>query len=177
MAERGRPLTNDILKKFATAIIRRKNYDTQIDEERGPSDKWCQRFRKRHPEIKLRRPDRASNARMEVTREDEEEYFQLLQAAVERFSLQDEPKCIFNCDETGINGKELIRGKVLVADGQHPYQEKINTSGGHLTINMVISAAGRCLPLMLIFNNTIPTNIHGLPNDWMLEKSQRGYCL
>lgn len=112
---------------------------------------------------------------MEVTREDVDEYFQLLQATVERFNLQDKFECIFDCDDTGINGTELIRGKVLVADDQHPYQEKNNTSGGHLTINMVISAAGRCLPLMLIFNKTIPRNMHGLPNDWMLEKSQKVY--
>lgn len=112
---------------------------------------------------------------MEVTREDVDEYFQLLQATVERFNLQDKFECIFDCDDTGINGKEMIRGKVLVADDQHLYQEKNNTSGGHLTINMVISAAGRCLPLMLIFNKTIPRNMHGLPNEWMLEKSQKVY--
>lgn len=175
MADRGRPITNDILKKFATSIIRRKEYPTQIDKDKGPSDKWCQRFRKRHPEIKLRRPDRASNARMEVSKEDVEEYFDLLETTINKLDLQNKPECIFNCDETGISGKEMIRGKVLVVDNQHPYQENINTSGGHLSINMAISAAGRCLPLMLIFSKSMPRNLDGLPNDWMLEKSPKGY--
>jgi hypothetical protein len=66
MADRGRPLTNFMLKKCVTAILRRKRGETQIDKNNGPSDKWCQRFRKRHPEIKLWNPDKASNPRMEV---------------------------------------------------------------------------------------------------------------
>jgi len=41
MADRGRPLTNLMLKKFVTAILRRKRGETQIDKSNGPSDKWC----------------------------------------------------------------------------------------------------------------------------------------
>lgn len=175
MADRGRPLTNRMLKKFATAILRRKEHDTQIDKNRGPSDKWCQRFRKRHPEIKLRKPDKASNPRMEVTREDIEAYYDLLESTIDSLGLKDKPECIFNCDETGISGKEVIRGKVLVKSSQHPYQEIMNAGGGHLSINMDISAAGNCLPLMLIFAKHMPRNLDGLPGDWMLELSKKGY--
>lgn len=114
MADRGRPLTNRMLKKFATAISRRKENVTQIDKNKGPSDKWCQRLRKRHPEIKLRKPDKASNPRMEVSREDIEEYFDLFERTIDRLGLTDKPEYIFDCEYTGICGKEVIRGKVLV---------------------------------------------------------------
>ncbi|XP_076089965.1 uncharacterized protein LOC143061997 [Mytilus galloprovincialis] len=108
MADIGRPLTIMVLKKFATAILRRKDHDTQIDKNKGPSDKWCQRFRKRHPEIKLRKPDKASNPRMEVTREDIEEYYDLLESTIDSLGLKDKPECIFNCDETGYMNGDLF---------------------------------------------------------------------
>ena len=134
MADRGRPLTNLMLKKFVTAILRRKRGETQFDNNNGPSDKWCQRFRKRHPEIKLRKPDKASNPRMEVSKEDIEEYFDLLEKTLDKLELKDKPERIFNSDETGICGKEVIRGNVLVEMTQHHYQENVSTGGGHLSI-------------------------------------------
>lgn len=47
---------------------------------------------------------------MEVTSED----IDLLESTIIRLGHQDKTEYIFNCDETGISGKEVIKGKVLV---------------------------------------------------------------
>jgi len=112
---------------------------------------------------------------MEVSKEDIEEYFDVLEMTLDQLELKDKPEKNFNYDETGICGKEVIRGKVLVEMMQHPYQENVSTGGGHLSINMAISAAGNCLPLMLIFAKHMPRHLDGLPTDLMLEVSKKGY--
>jgi hypothetical protein len=84
---------------------------------------------------------------------------------LDKLELKDKPERMFSCDETGICGKEVIRGQVLVEMTQHPYQENVSTGEGHLSIDMAISAEGNCLHLMLILAKHMPRHLDGLPTD------------
>jgi len=76
------------------------------------------------------------------------QYFDLLQATVSKLNLT--PSQIFNCDETGWNGKEKPRQKVIGIKGHHSYQQSVSASG-HITAHLCICADGRILPTFVIF--------------------------
>ena len=176
MADKGQPLTKSVLKRFVVGIIRRSGRPTKIDLQKGPSNKWVRNFFKKHPGLKLRRPDRADTGRLQVTQEQVENYFKLLGDTLDSLELNDYPERVYNCDETGFNGHEMGKEKVLVMGKQHPYQQQIFSNVGHITLQFAVNAAGRFIPPMLIFSQSLPRNVQdGLPNDWKLTTSKKGY--
>ena len=66
--------------------------------------------------------------------------FKLLNNEINTLELTDHPDRIFNCDETGWNGKEKSKIKVLAVKGEHAYQQSVLPSSGHITALMCISA-------------------------------------
>ncbi|XP_053392256.1 uncharacterized protein LOC128554944 [Mercenaria mercenaria] len=173
MADRGTPLTTSVLRKFVVAIIQRNGKPTRINLEKGPSMKWIRIFFARNPELKKRKPDRADNGRLKVTREEVDEYFQLLEKTINELKVT--PDQIFNVDETGFDGHEQSREKVIVVGKQHPYQQQMTTGIGHITLNLAISGAGRYLPPMVIFSKNVPRDLETLPDSWNVTSSKKGY--
>ena len=175
MADRDQPLTKGVLKRFVVAIIRRGGRPTRIDREKGPSNKWVGKFIKRYQGLKFRRPDRADTGRLQVTQEQVEHYFELLGNTLTSLDLRASPENIFNCDETGFDGHEIGKEKVLVIGKQHLYQLQMFSNVGHITLQLAVSATGRYIPPMLIFSKSLPHDINGLPNNWKLATSKSGY--
>ena len=175
MADRGHPLTKSVLKQFVVAIIKRSGRPTRIDLNTGPSKKWIRKFLNRHKDIKLRRPDRADKGRLQVTQEQVEGYFNLLGNTLKKLGLENSPESIYNCDETGFDGHEIGKEKVLIVGKQHPYQEQLFSSVGHITLQLAVNASGQQVPPMLIFSKSMPRDITGLPNNWKLSTSAKGY--
>lgn len=175
MADRGQPLTTSIMKRFVVAIVKKSGRASRIKLEKGPSKKWCRKFFKRHPELKRRRPDRADHGRLSVTLEQVEHYFDLLGSTLEKLDLCSKPDQIFNCDETGFDGRENGKERVVVVGKQHPYQQHLSTNIGHITMQLAISASGKFIPPMLIFSKSLPRDMDQLPHSWKAVSSKKGY--
>ena len=175
MADRGQPLTKSVLKRFVVVIIRRSGRPTRIELEKGPSNKWVGKFIKRHQGLKFRRPDRADTGRLQVTQEQVEHYFELQGNTLTSLDLRASPDNIFNFDETGFDGHEIGKEKVLVIGKEHPYQLQMFSNVGHIALQLAVNAFSRYIPSMLIFSKSFPRDINGLPNNWKLTTSKSGY--
>lgn len=175
MAERGTPLTKSLLQKFVSAIIRRSGRPSRINLVKGPSQKWCRKFFARHTELKRRRPDKTDSGRLRVTREEVEDYFMVLGDLLKGSEVILPPSQIFNCDETGFDGKESSKEKVITVGSQHPYQHQTCTGIGHITLQLAVSAGGHYLPPMLIFSKNLPRDLASLPDSWKCVSSSKGY--
>lgn len=175
MAGRGLPLTTSVLRRFVVAIIQKSGRKSKINLQRGPSKKWCRKFFKRHPEVKRRRPDRADSGRLNVSQEKVEEYFELLGSTIRSLGLENKPNQIFNCDETGFDGHEVSKEKVIVVGKQHPYQKQVFNNLGHITLQLAVSGSGKYLPPMLIFSRCLPRDLDNVPQEWTVVASAKGY--
>ena len=109
MAERGFPLTRSSAMAFAWEITLHSGKDSCFNPELSPGEHWWTCFRKRHPELMLRKVDRLDHSRGEcLDPEVVEEYFKLLKKTLEENNLINSPRCLYNCDETlTVRGKSL----------------------------------------------------------------------
>ena len=64
---------------------------------------------------------------------------------------------------------------MLIVGKQHSYQEQLFSSKGHITLQLAVNAASQKVPPMLIFSISFPRDINGIPNDWKLSTSSKGY--
>ena len=99
MAERGFPLTRTMVKAFAWAIAKRSGNDARFSPEQGPSEHWWQLYRKRHPNIVLRKSDSLERTRAEAFNEViVTEYFEILRNTLTTNNLTTSPRqiCPFN---------------------------------------------------------------------------------
>ena len=156
MADRGQPLTKRVLKRFVVAIITRSGRQTRIYLEKGPNNKWVGKFIKRHQGLKFKRPDRTDTERLQVTQLQVEHYFEFLGNTLTSLDLRASPENIFNCDESGFDGHEIGKEKVLVIGKQHHYQLQMFSNVRHITLQLAVNASGRYIPPMLIFSKPLP---------------------
>ena len=86
---------------FAWAIALRCGKGGHFNPELGPGEHWWTGFRKRHPELTLRKVDRLDHSRTEcLDPEVVDEYFKLLKKILEGNGLMNSPRRLYNCDET-----------------------------------------------------------------------------
>ncbi|XP_060573876.1 uncharacterized protein LOC132731679 [Ruditapes philippinarum] len=119
--------------------------------QKGPSDGWFQRFMSRHPDLSSRKPENLDKGRMSMSNyKVVGDYFEFLDGILGKYGIKNKPSQIFNCDETGFTGKEMPRAKVFGPKGKHVFRQKISSSD-HITAHLCVSANGRFLPSMIIF--------------------------
>lgn len=101
VAEKGFPLTRRMVMAYAWEIARRNGKDHLFNPEVGPGIHWWVNFRKRHPDISLRRVDTLERSRAQcLDPVVVEQYFQLLKKTLNDNDLMKSPRRIYNCDET-----------------------------------------------------------------------------
>ena len=101
MALRGFPLTRCMVMVFAWAISLCSGRGNRFSAELGPGDHWWSNFRKRHPELTLRKVDKLDRSRAEcLDPEVVKEYFELLKRTMNEHGLMNSPRRLYNCDET-----------------------------------------------------------------------------
>lgn len=156
MANRGFPLSIQQLMGFAWCIAKERGRE-HVFTKSGPSRKWWQGFKKRHPDLSLRRPDaldrgRACLGNVNALRE----YFQLLKETIEVNGLSDKPERIYNCDEAALFLNKSAGQKVIVPTRtKHPHSLSVATNE-HISVHCCVSAAGQALPPMIIFSKSMP---------------------
>ena len=142
---RSRKETNLILTLVQT-ILTMKGYHGTV------SYGWWDSFRKRHPDISLRKAEPLAHPRVICnTPEVINKYFDLLEETLVENDLLEKPCQIFNCDESGFP-LDPTAPIVVVARGQkHPY----SISSGdktQITVLVCCSAGGYVIPPFIIYD-------------------------
>ncbi|CAC5402596.1 unnamed protein product [Mytilus coruscus] len=107
MAERGFPLTRRMLKAFVLSIVEKSGRKTLFNMDKGPSNNWILKLLNRHRDLSERLPEQQDKARRRMSNATVvDQYFKLLSDTVDSLDLTKKPNQIFNCDESGFNGKE-----------------------------------------------------------------------
>jgi hypothetical protein len=177
MGERGFPLNRKVVKRLATDIAQQSGGSSVFNMGNGPSNKWVRRFLKRHPQLSLRTPHPLEKNRAAVSNTQIQDYYTILDSALDKLGIKDDPTRIYNFDESGFSGRERAREKIVVTKGtKHPYQPLVSISG-HITLNLAISAAGKTCAPLLIFSKNLPRNdfSDGIPDDWSFSTTKSGY--
>ena len=112
---------------------------------------WWDRFRLRHPQIAIRKPEKISRARMLATdRGVVNNYFDMLYATLSQNNILDRPSHIFNCDESGMPLQTSPKTIVTVKGQKHPYAIVSGTKN-QITVMGCVNAAGYAIPPCVIF--------------------------
>lgn len=156
MAQRGFPLSISQVKGFALCIANKSNGNNKFAAQ-GPSKAWWRNFRRRHPDLGLRRPDaldrgRSSLGNIEVIRS----YFELLEKTLKENDLMDKSHRIYNCDEAALYLNKSAGQKVVVpVRTKHAHSLSIATNE-HISVHCCANAAGTAIPPMIIYSKTLP---------------------
>lgn len=112
---------------------------------------WIQGFKRRHPEVKLRKPEATSATRAAAfNKVNVTKFFDLLKTVVDKYKFT--ASTIYNCDETGVTVIPKHRSKILALKGRK--QVGVLTSaerGNTVTIEVCYNAAGSYMPPMFVF--------------------------
>ena len=151
------PLTVPVVKAFPWAIVRKSNRPSRFHATNGPSWKWWQGFKKRHPEISLRKPDNLNRGRSRMNNQVVmDKFFKLLKQELHSIDILDKPEHIFNSNETEID-LNARSGKVIVCkNSKHAYSEQ-KAPRDHITSMVYCSASEQVLRPMIIFEKNWPT--------------------
>ena len=153
-----------------------------VTQKRGTETKisngWWEAFRKRHPELALRKAERLAYCRAVAADQNVlDDYFCLLQQTLQDNHLIDKPGQIFNCDESGFPLEHKLQGVVALKGSKHPSVVTANERA-QITVLACINAAGSAMPPMVVFDRKIlkdelavgevPGTAYGLSdNGWM----------
>ena len=113
IASINHPLSIPAVKAFAWAITKRSTIPNRFNPETRPGDKWYKNFKARHNLIN-RKPDNVDRGRSKMGNTTVwKQHFNLLEETIDQLQLRDNPKAIFNCDESMIEdrGQLLSPGK------------------------------------------------------------------
>ena len=177
MVKCSHPLTVPVVQAFTWAIVRKNNQPSRFHAKNGPSWKWRQGFKKRHPEISLRKPDNLDRGRSRMSNQVAmDKFFKLLKQELESIDILDKPEHIFNADETGID-LNARSGKVIICkNSKHAYSEQ-KAPRDHITFMVCCSASGQVLQPMIIFEKNWPSGPYSRngPDGCLYGKSPNGY--
>lgn len=170
------PLSVSDIKVFASSIAKRSS-NPHCFLECGPTEKWWRGFKKRHPELTVRKPDKLDRRRNAMAKKSiVASHFDKLEALLEENGLSKKSSHIFNVDESGME-MDAAEGKVVVdRTSKNAYQE---TGGAreHITTNVCCSASGQILPPMIIFKTSFPSGHYSQngPDECLYARSPNGW--
>ena len=156
LAEHRYPVTRGQVIALAWAVSLRENQDAFGGG--GPSLKWWRGFRKRHPELTLRKPEYIDRGRFGNATDDIiNDYFTTLEKTLKSNGLLDKPHLIFNCDEAAVNLNRSTQRVLVPIKTKHCHSLAL-ASNQHISVLCAISASGSTIPPLLIFSKAYPTS-------------------
>ena len=176
MAQHGFPLTPTMTKAFAWAIAIRSGKGHRFSDV-GPSMHWWTNFRRRHPQLTLRKMDNLERSRAEcLTPEIVNDYFDLLDKILTNNNLKHRPRQIYNCDETFLPLDQTKEKAVTSKQAKSVYSQSLGTTE-HITLLCTGSASGAALPPMIVYPQGFPGGQYrfGGPDDSVYAKSESGW--
>ena len=159
-AERGFPMTISNIRfaayEYAHTLDRRRKLNSSVpnnwQKNKRASLDWWESFRKRNPDLSLRKPEGLSAARAQAfNKERVDSYFNDLRELFDLLNLRDFPQLVYNTDETGISTVPNNPSKVIAQKGARSVQAVRTGERGTLTtIIPTVSASGDILPPFVI---------------------------
>ena len=148
-AEVGYSYTRQDILDLVQEILIRKDISINI------SHGWWEGFKRRHPEITLRKPEpvshvRANCAQPEVLRR----YFDELEVILKGNEIIESPSAIFNMDESGFP-LDPKSPQIVCKRGQHHPSALCSGNKSQITVLACCNAAGYVIPPFVIFDRKI----------------------
>jgi hypothetical protein len=166
LCNRGFPLTmkglRELAWKYASTLNRRKQLNTKMpkgwDKMGMASLDWASCFKKRHPDITLRKPEGLSASRAQAFNEDRvSTFFNDLLALFEKEGLGQFPQLLYNIDETGLMTVPNNASRVLAPKGMRTVSVVQSGERGTLTtVIPPINAIGDYMPPFIIMKGKVP---------------------
>lgn len=176
-AQVGDPVSKAELLDAVQAYVKSSGMKTPFKDGR-PNKHWYKSFRKRHPKVAKRKPQKLSHARANVTQEELKQWFAEIDQHMKEKKLEDlGPDRIFNCDETSLPLSPEA-DTVLAEKGAPNVYKVTDDSKECITLLSTYSASGKRAPPMVMFKyqDKIPKNIiDNLPEDWSAGNSDTGW--
>uniref|UniRef100_A0A8D9BEI9 HTH CENPB-type domain-containing protein n=1 Tax=Cacopsylla melanoneura TaxID=428564 RepID=A0A8D9BEI9_9HEMI len=112
---------------------------------------WITGFRKRHPELSIRKPEATSTARAQAfNKPNVMKFYNILQEVQAKHNFP--PHRIFNVDETGLTTVQSKSSKVFALKGRRQVGAITSAERGVLsTFAICMSAGGNFVPPLVIF--------------------------
>ena len=176
MAARGFPLTPKMVRAYAWAIALREGTASRFPAE-GPSANWFTRFRRRHPQLSLRKMDNLERSRAEcLSKETVTRYFFTLNELLTKNGLKCKPRQIYNADESFLPLNETKEKAVTMRNSKSVFSQSLGTTE-HITVLCGASASGAALPPMIIYPRSFPGGQYrfGGPDDAVYARSESGW--
>ncbi|XP_046972441.1 uncharacterized protein LOC124539186 [Vanessa cardui] len=125
-------------------------YPAKWEDDKMAGKEWMYGFRRRNPEISLRKPENTSAARsFAFNKTSVSEFYTNLKTVLERHPLTADR--IFNFDESGVS-TVLATPKVLAPKCQKQVGQIVSAERGELvTFGGIISASGNTIPPLFVF--------------------------
>lgn len=145
-AEVGCAKTVKEVRSIVGAIVAKKQNLENVPVTHG----WWDRFRARHPHLKMRAGESLAYVRaVSSNRKVVDQYFDLLEEILTQNGLKDKPGRIFNLDESGLPLQHHPRKRIAVRGQKHV---NVITSGNktNITVLACVSASGVSIPPMVI---------------------------
>lgn len=152
LEERFFGVTISDVRRLAFQIAVRNNIPHNFNMNKQMAGKaWYYSFMKRHDFLSLRQPEKISMARASgFNKQNVYEFFNILEKCVDENGFT--ALTIFNVDESGFSTVQKKNQKIIAKRGKHQVG---GISSGERGVNTTIvccaSAAGQCIPPMIIF--------------------------
>lgn len=152
MEERLFGVTNNDLRRLAFQLAERNGLHHSFNRASGlAGKKWLYGFRRRHPQITVRKPEPTSFARAAgFNKPAVNRFFNLLGSILQKHQLDGSK--IYNCDETGVKTVQQQHAKVLARSGKHQVGALTSSERGkNVTVICTVNGCGSFIPPCFIF--------------------------
>ncbi|GBP22503.1 hypothetical protein EVAR_78681_1 [Eumeta japonica] len=176
-AQRGLPVTKTELLDSVEQYVKLLKKETPFIDNR-PSRHWYEGFRKRHPQLAIRKPQNLTHSRAAVTNDDLKDWFEEQGKYLQEKQLTKiPPKRIFNCDETYVSLFPPSE-KVLLDKGSRSAYKVVDSKKEGFTVLFMYSADGdRAQPMLMFpYKTEVPQKIvKNCPEGWGVGLSDNGW--
>lgn len=142
------------IREIAFEYAEKFDLDHPFDQNnKRAGEDWWQGFYKRNKDkISIRKPESLSLARSRgMNREAIKKYFGLLEGQLKELGIENEPSCVWNCDESGLSLVPDTKCIVGEKGKRNVYQITSGERGVLTTVLPCYNAAGDYIPPMIVF--------------------------
>ena len=174
---RGFPLTKSDILDITFQFCQRLGIEVKFRNGKASQDWWLG-FRKRHPQVTIRKPQGLSIARViHMNKPTETKFFELLEEVYNKYRVFGKPGHVYNTDESGLSlvpGVKAIVGRLGKKDSN---QITSGERGQLITVMICCNAAGDFIPPTVVYKGKrLPTTLFAnLPPSTLVLKSDTGY--
>lgn len=147
---------------FQRTALLCKRLRVSVFKNGAPGRGWWNCFKKRHPELAIRKPEKLGNSRARMLNPTVvERYMNDLGQKISELKLEHKPNQIWNCDETG---KQFQHNpvKVIAQKGAKNVVSRVSENRTNITIMACVNGAGEKMVPMVIVKGKTSASLHGL---------------